>query len=178
VSGPGRLTCIEYREAATGTNRDFASLLDDLFVAAEKPAEAPPRPTIPFDYLSVAEELHSGRIKVSDDAAKAEYRETEEDVEAELETLLEEVDVLETPVIAEADQAAESLPVEPEAIAVELGLAEAKPADFGRLRRAFALKNHPDRVPPDLRQRALQRMQVANSLIDEARRRALAKTKR
>jgi hypothetical protein len=28
--------------------------------------------------------------------------------------------------------------------------------------------NHPDRVPPHLRQRAMIRMQIANMLIDEA----------
>ena len=76
------------REAVTGTNRDFASLLDDLFTANERPEEPAPRPTIPFDYLTVADELHSGRIKVSGDAAAAEYRAAGEGVEAELSALL------------------------------------------------------------------------------------------
>ena len=52
-----------------------------------------PRPTIPFDYLAVADELHSGRIKVSGEAAAAEYREAGEAVEAELDALLDEVGV-------------------------------------------------------------------------------------
>ena len=58
----------------TETGRDFASLLDELI--AESAAEEQPaaRPHIAFDYLSVADELHSGRIKVSADAAAAEYR--------------------------------------------------------------------------------------------------------
>jgi hypothetical protein len=162
-------------EAVTGTNRDFASLLDDLFVAAEKPAETAPRPTIPFDYLAVAEELHSGRIKVSDDAAVSEYRQAGEAIEAELAALLGEVGVEEAEPQAEP---VEPPSTEPDAIALELGLAEAAPADFGKLRRAFALKNHPDRVVPHLRQLALKRMQVANGLIDDAKRRALARTKR
>ena len=34
------------------------------------------------------------------------------------------------------------------------------------------MNNHPDRVAPHLRSRALARMQVANRLIDEAKRRA------
>jgi hypothetical protein len=144
-------------------------------VTAEKPVETGPRPVIPFDYLAVAEELHSGRIKVSDETATAEYRETGEGIEAELEALLDNVDVTE-PAVAEAG--VEAFSIEPESIAIELGLAEVRPMDYGRLRRAFALKNHPDRVPPDLRQRALKRMQVANSLIDEAKSRALAKAKR
>ena len=142
---------------------------------AEKPGESAPRPTIPFDYLAVAEELHSGRIKVSGEAAAAEYREAGEGAEAELSALLEEFDVEETPA---APEAAELPSIEPDAIKLELGLDKALPADFGRLRRAFALKNHPDRVAPHLKQRALQRMQVANGLIDEAKRRALARTKR
>jgi hypothetical protein len=159
-------------EAVTGTNRDFASLLDDLFVAAEKPAETAPRPTIPFDYLSVADDLHSGRIKVSDDAAASEYRQAGEAMEAELDALLDEVG-LEQPAPAEAEPV-EPPSTEPDAIAAELGLADADPADFGKMRRAFALKNHPDRVAPHMRQLALERMQVANGLIDEAKRRALA----
>jgi len=152
-------------------------LLDDLFVAAEEPAEPAPRATIPFDYLAVAEELHSGRIKVSSGEAAAEYREAAEGVEAELEALLGEVGVEENAAEPPAEIVVE-LPVEPATIAVELGLNEAKPADLGRLRRVFALKNHPDRVPAHLRQNALKRMQIANVLIDEAKRRALDKARR
>lgn len=155
-------------------------MLDDLFVAAEKPKEAPPRPSIPFDYLTVAEELHSGRIKVSGEAAAAEYREAGEEIGAELEALLDEVGVAASPDTSEAAEQSndEEFSIEPEAIAIELGLSGAKPADFSRLRRVFALKNHPDRVAAHLRERALQRMQVANGLIDEAKRRALTRTKR
>lgn len=70
-------------------------------------------------------------------------------------------------------------PIDPEAIAKELGLAAAKAsADFGRLRRNFAFHNHPDRVAPHLRQRAMVRMQVANMLIDDAKRRAAKPGKR
>jgi hypothetical protein len=151
-------------------------LLDDLFVATEKPEESTPRPTIPFDYLAVAEELHSGRIKVSGEAAAAEYREAGEEVETELSALLDEVALADTPKVP--PETIELPSIEPDEIAAELGLAGATPADLGRLRRVFALTNHPDRVAPHLRQLALQRMQVANGLIDEAKRRALARTKR
>jgi hypothetical protein len=152
-------------------------LLDDLFVAADEPVEPAPRATISFDYLAVAEELHSGRITVSGGEAAAEYREAGEGIEAELEALLGEVGV-EQDITEPPAEIVIELPVEPEIIAVELGLNEAKPADLGRLRRVFALKNHPDRVPAHLRQNALKRMQVANGLIDEAKRRALAKARR
>ena len=151
--------------------RDFASLLDDLFVASRDEAvlseeaddEPVLRPSLNFDYLAVADELHSGRIKVSGEAATAEYIEAGASIEAELPALLAEADV---------SEAAEELPpVEPEAIAIELGL-NTKGADLGRIRRDFAFKNHPDRVAPHLRQRAMVRMQVANMLIDDAKRRA------
>ena len=147
-----------------------------MFVAADKPVDPGPRTTIPFDYLAVADELHSGRIKVSDEAAASEYRQAGAAIEAELEALLDEVGVEER---AQAQAGPIEPPsTEPDAIALELGLAAAAPADFGRLRRAFALKNHPDRVAPQMRELALKRMQVANGLIDEAKRRALAKAKR
>ena len=86
------MLCLRAGEAVTGTNtnRDFASLLDDLFVATEKSEDAGPRPTIPFDYLAVAEELHSGRIKVSSNSAAAEYRKAGAGFEAELAALLNE----------------------------------------------------------------------------------------
>ena len=155
----------------TGANRDFASLLDDLFVAKPPADDTVRPPSIPFDFLSVADELHSGRIRVSSDEAAAEYRRTNEEFEAELAALLGQAEPL------LAGDAAEGLPsIEPAAIAVELGLDRAKAAaDFGRLRRSFAFKNHPDRVAPHLRQRAMVRMQVANMLIDDAKRRAAAK---
>ena len=155
--------------------RDFAALLDDLFVAphenlddAVEPEEPTLRPSLNVDYLAVVEELHSGRIKVSGEAAEAEYREAGATIEAELAALLAE---------AEVSQAAEELPpVEPEAIAIELGIGpKSTVTDLGRLRRDFAFKNHPDRVAPHLRQRAMVRMQVANMLIDDAKRRARPK---
>ena len=151
--------------------RDFASLLDDLFVASgaveEEPAAA--RPSIPFDYLSVADELHSGRIKVSGAAFDAEYMAAGAELAVEFAALLAD---------AEPAQEPDALPpVDADSIAAELGLAKARnAADFGRLRRSFAFSNHPDRVAPHLRQRAMVRMQVANMLIDEAQRKALARS--
>jgi len=40
--------------------------------------------------------------------------------------------------------------------------------DLKLLRRRFAKVNHPDRVPPAIRDQATRRMTIANSLIDEA----------
>ena len=50
----------------------------------------------------------------------------------------------------------------------ELGLRpEALETDIVALRREFALRNHPDRVPVELRDMATQRMMIANDLIDQ-----------
>lgn len=40
--------------------------------------------------------------------------------------------------------------------------------DLKIIRRKFAKTNHPDRVPPAVRDEATRRMTIANSLIDEA----------
>jgi hypothetical protein len=142
-------------------NRDFAALLDELIATSLTESEAPAQPGIPFDYLSVAEELHSGRIRVSAEAVAAEYREADAMADA-LFAAAEK---------AKADE--DELPsTEPEAIWKELDLAHVTEADeLGRRRRVFAFRNHPDRLPPHLRQRAMVRMQIANMLIDEMERR-------
>jgi hypothetical protein len=132
-------------------------------------SEAGAKPSIPFDYLSVVEELHSGRIKVSGDALAAEYRETGVDMAAEFAALLEQARLA---LADERPAPTEKLPpIDPESIAAELGLDRpSTDAELGRLRRSFAFDNHPDRVAQHLRPRAIIRMQIANMLIDEARR--------
>jgi hypothetical protein len=160
-------------DISSGAKRDFASLLDDLFVASDEAKEAGARPSIPFDYLSVVDELHSGRIKVSGDALAAEYRETGVDMAAEFAALLEQARVA----LADEHAAPEEKlpPIDPESIAAELGLDRpATEIELSRLRRSFAFDNHPDRVAPHLKARAIIRMQVANMLIDDAKRRAPA----
>jgi hypothetical protein len=145
-------------------------LLDDLFVASKGTEEGVAKPTIPFDYLAVVDELHSGRIKVSGETLAGHYREAGTDLAAEFAAILADAD------LSAAEE--EALPaVDPQAIAAELGL-DRPNADFKRLRRDFAFANHPDRVAPHLRQRAAVRMQIANMLIDEARRKAVAAARR
>lgn len=161
---------------ASGAKRDFASLLDDL-VASGEAKESTAKPSIPFDYLSVVDELHSGRIKVSGDALAAEYRETGVDMAAEFAALLEQARAA----LADEHPAPEEKlpPIDPESIAAELGLDRpATEAELSRLRRSFAFDNHPDRVAAHFRPRAIIRMQVANMLIDEARRKAPARSRR
>lgn len=136
--------------------RDFAAMLDELL--AEHAAEPERTPPSSLDYLAVVEELHSGRIKVAGKAAEADYREACQG-EARKDTT--------------AARRAEPLPsIEPDAIARELGLKGLRarlPKNYDRLRREFARRNHPDRVAEHLKAHALIRMQIANSLIDEAK---------
>lgn len=40
-------------------------------------------------------------------------------------------------------------------------------ADAILARREFALRNHPDRLPPELRKAATERMMIANALVDQ-----------
>lgn len=159
----------------TGADRGFAALLDDLFAAPPTSVETAPSPSIRMDYLAVAEELHSGRIKVSPDQAAAEYREGDWEQEGSFAALLANLELMAEIGAAEEEKLP---PIDRESIAAELGLGVGRPkVDFGRLRRNFAFANHPDRVAPHLRQRAMVRMQIANMLIDEARRRTVRSTK-
>ena len=147
---------------SAGKNRDFASLLDELIAAAPADEAEAARSASSVDYLSVADELHSGRIKVSPDAVAAEYRLADAAAEAASEALFAAVDEAAGRRTA-VHRAGSHLP--------RAGLVGSRAAEpiSARKRRAFAFKNHPDRVAPHLRQRAMVRMQVANMLIDEAK---------
>jgi hypothetical protein len=57
---------------------------------------------------------------------------------------------------------------DPHKIRSELGLhSGASEAEIVILRREFALRNHPDRVPAELRDVATRRMMIANDLMDQ-----------
>jgi hypothetical protein len=65
-----------------------------------------------------------------------------------------------------------------DAVARELSLSDdLEPADLERIRRRFAYRNHPDRVAPSLKGQALERMTIANVLIDQALKAARARTR-
>jgi hypothetical protein len=63
-----------------------------------------------------------------------------------------------------------------EAVAQELGLSDGlAPAELERIRRQFAYRHHPDRVVTARKAEALERMTVANVLIDQALKAARAR---
>jgi len=154
----------EAREAflasASRKDRDFASVLDELLAEKADEAADGARPSVKLDYLAVADELHSGKIVISPEQAAAEYGSGAEEPDGK--------PVIEPPPLAPEP---ESLDTDPDAIARELGLHKGRPpADLDALRRRFAAANHPDRVAAHLRNDAMTRMQIANMLIDEAKR--------
>ena len=135
--------------------RDFASLLEELIETAQPPMGGQPSPSV--DYLWAVEELDQVAVIASPQEAVAAYRDLS--LEDEFTSIIEEkqaIGLIEAPSLA------------PDEIAMELGLASCGPSDLPRMRRLFALHNHPDRVAPHLRENAEKRMQIANSLIDEA----------
>ncbi|MBX3567622.1 MAG: hypothetical protein KF914_06160 [Rhizobiaceae bacterium] len=145
--------------------RNFSAVLDAL------PAGPPPEddfgrvPTVPFDHLAVVDELHSGRIVISQDMVAQEYLDAARLSEAELHALLDGI-VIETGPALTA-----RLSTDPADIARELALDGLDLDGLTQLRRRFAFANHPDRLAAPQRQIGMVRMQVANMLIDEACRR-------
>lgn len=154
------------------TKDDFASLLDDLEAAAREktPPESASAPSLRHDLLAHIERLRSDNEAVLGRNVFEEYmnhagEETLEqaaapeavssgEAEASLEPALEDLFFL-----------------DPGTIARELNLRKLRSApELDKARRSFAMRYHPDRMPENLRERAKLRMQIANMLIDEAKR--------
>jgi hypothetical protein len=134
-----------------GSRETFASLLDSRERAAGGPAaEAPRRP------------------KAAAHAMGAILGSAPERVEPP------PIDAIGSLTRVYADETAAAEPVDPpachpEALARELQLEPGmSPRDLERIRRNFALANHPDRVAPPDRDLATRRMALANVLIDQA----------
>ena len=148
---------------SAGKNRDFASLLDELIAASPADEAAGSRACISRSTIS--------RLPMSCIPAASRSRPTRSPPSTGWPML--PLKRLPKPCSRRSPKPlVEELPsIEPEAISRELGLGRrrASPTNSARKRRAFAFNNHPDRVAPHLRQRAMVRMQVANMLIDEAK---------
>jgi hypothetical protein len=152
------------------TELDFTELLDDLLAASAEAEEADEdgvaAPSLRVDMLAQIERLRTQNASYSADRVMREYRENAAGPGAR--------DKPKTQASApDLQPALEDLFfLDPHSISRELGIDAAnKPEDLDRARRAFALRYHPDRVPEDQRERAALRMQIANMLIDEAKRR-------
>ena len=144
-----------------GTGRDFGALLDELITASE--AERAASAHIDgVDFLAVMGELESAGIFGAGHAA-ASYGEMAAERQPPRQKAAEET-VVPPPPLPSIDLAD---------IRRELRIdGVRKPAELDALRRQFAFANHPDRVVPALRERAEQRMRIANMLVDDAKRSA------
>lgn len=139
-------------------SRDFGSMLDEL-IAAEETARLAAARVGGVDFLAAMDELQARGVTIGDRTATDLYGEVTADRAAE-------------PAAARAPRV--PLPsLDPADIGRELGIATLREvAALDAARRKFAFANHPDRVSPELRDRAEQRMRVANMLVDEAKRNA------
>lgn len=146
---------------------DFTSLLDELIAASEAAAsgdeEDSAPPSLRIDMLAQIERLQSENISLFPDRVLREYGDNSAPV---------------APVREGADSAPHLQPaledlffLDPDSISRELGIKpKSRPEELDRARRAFAMRYHPDRVPEEFRERAALRMQIANMLIDKAKR--------
>jgi hypothetical protein len=125
----------------------FDMLIDDLFRLDDRPAGAPKPPPFSINSLEAAWELaaNSRGVRAYDVVAPSppNYYATDG-----------------------SDTDAQSF-LDPNKILLELGLnSNFSEADVATLRREFALRNHPDRVPTELQSLATERMMLANDLMD------------
>jgi len=124
----------------------FETLIQDLFQNAA-PMEDAPKPAHPFSI---------GSLEAAWELAAQARRGPGDDIPAQA-----------SPYGYDPGEAAREISLDPNRIVSELGLhAGVSDADIVALRRQFAMRNHPDRVPAELRDIATQRMMIANDLID------------
>lgn len=148
---------------------DFGALLDQLLAATADAEFDEPEggvaPSLRVDMLAQIERLQAENIALFPDRAMREYGDNAEQFQAK-----KEKQPPESP--ANLQPALEDLFfLDPDSISRELGIGpKSKPDELDRARRIFALRYHPDRMPEELRERAALRMQIANMLIDEAKR--------
>ncbi|BDA86874.1 hypothetical protein Sa4125_44160 [Aureimonas sp. SA4125] len=133
---------------------DFADILDEIA-----------RPAVPGDDDAYR---HSGSVASPEFWQVLDQLEGSGSVDAKAKAAYH-TDSIPSPATLIDEWAYGELSLDPEDIAEELGLAALTSSEaLSRLRRKFALQNHPDRVRPAYRDRANRRMTIANMLIDQA----------
>ncbi|MFC3725955.1 hypothetical protein [Neoaquamicrobium sediminum] len=148
---------------------DFGALLDQLLAATADAEFDEPEggvaPSLRVDMLAQIERLQAENVALFPDRAMREYGDNAEQFQTKTEKQAPQ-----SP--ANLQPALEDLFfLDPDSISRELGIGpKSKPDELDRARRSFALRYHPDRMPEELRERAALRMQIANMLIDEAKR--------
>lgn len=164
---------------------DFTELLDDLLAASAEAEEGDDddlaAPSLRVDMLAQIERLRAQNAPCSADRVMHEYRENAAGPATNGQAANGQATNGQASKEKPAAQATapdlqpaleDLFFLDPQSISRELGIdAKSKPEDLDRARRAFAMRYHPDRMPEEMRERAALRMQIANMLIDEAKRR-------
>lgn len=159
------------------TELDFTELLDDLLAAsaeAEEGGDDVVAPSLRVDLLSHLERLQAHSQPLFTEGAMREYREVAADAaQRQPEQPKPARPAPRQGAVPDLQPALDDLFfLDPQSISRELGIDDkSRPEDLDRARRAFAMRYHPDRMPHEMRERAALRMQIANVLIDEAKRR-------
>ena len=166
-----------------GTELDFTELLDDLLAAsaeAEEGGDDVVSPSLRVDLLSHLERLQAHSQPLFTEGAMREYREAAADAAPRQPEQPKPTRPTSSGPNSTRQAAVPDLQpalddlffLDPQSISRELGIDDkSRPEDLDRARRAFAMRYHPDRMPHEMRERAALRMQIANVLIDEAKRR-------
>ena len=155
---------------------DFASLLDDLIAASDEAAAResgdPRGPSLQVDMLAQIERLQAQSNGLFAESAMREYDDQQRAASDAGTADPGEAARDAGPSTPDLQPALDDLFfLDPESIARELGItAKSKPEELDRARRSFAMRFLPDRVPEEARERAALRMQIANMLIDTAKR--------
>ena len=148
-------------------NPNFAALLDALMTEPMPERVQAAAPSLRVDFLDQLERIQASNPALSGKQLVDEYHAMAAALE-ELEDVADRIGAREKPPS-----------VDPLVIAEELGnLAGLGEKELAKRRRAFAMQNHPDRLPDTQRERAELRMRVANMLIDEAKRKIGSKRRR
>ena len=139
-----------------GGARSFADYLDELTALECEAIEPSAIPLLQGDLLDQIERIQAENGSLLEQSARTAYNEP---------TLAPEI-------LEALDTLLPDLSIDPDEIAQELRIDSfATVAQLDRARRRFAFANHPDRLAPHLRERAAERMSIANDLLDSARRR-------
>ena len=148
---------------------DFTELLDDLLAASAEAVDDTDdlaAPSLRVDLLAQIERLQAHSRPLFADKVMKEYGENSVGGT----TGRKEAPQQKTPDLQPALD--DLFFLDPQSISRELGIeGMSKVEHLDRARRSFAMRYHPDRVPEEMRERAVLRMQIANMLIDEAKRR-------
>ncbi|NMG40065.1 hypothetical protein GRZ55_12515 [Chelativorans sp. ZYF759] len=151
---------------ASKPNPNFSALLDALMSRDAEQSERvhAAAPSLRVDFLDQLERLQASSPGIFPGPNPADYPDLDQALD-ELEDVAARVGARKVPPT-----------VDPRDIEAELGdLSALGEKELTRVRRDFALKNHPDRLPDDQRGLAELRMRAANVLIDEAKRKVGAR---